>query len=1531
MKALSHQKNKIKSIACAILCVLLLCIASIGGYRAVFAAAPTIGIGFQGQLFNAGEPVDDSVSATFKFYDALAGGSQQGSTINQTVTVVNGYFAATFTESDLSGIDFNQSLWLEVTVEGNTLTPRSAANTVPFANKAFGAFSFSAAPTVGPAGSLYYNSVSSTLLVSNGSSWISVGSGSSATTTINGASGPAFSFATSSSGTDFSISTSTGTVTFNIPTASAVNRGLLSSADYLRIPSSASSTEWAAFFATPSTRITAGTGLSWSGNTLNATAATTTLLVGNGFLHTATSTDGIRAAYFTATSSTATSTFAGTVGIGTTTPGAKLDIWGNLRVGTSSIPALFVNTATSKVGIGTTTGTNTLTVAGTLSAEGMYGSFLRTSGDFAVGLELIGTGEKGGLYDLSTDSMIAVVNDGGQFFYGVDDVGTPSGGIVVDGPGGNVGIGTTIPTEQLTVAGNIALSPGANRTFGVAQSENSTNGFNLSLFAGDAGNTAEDPYNGGAVYIYGGSKTFAGTDGNVILGHTGSAARGNVGVGTTSPTSSFFIQGIGGTNPFAIASSTGASMLTLLQNGNVGIGTTTPISKLSIVGTAGSTSNIFTIASSSNSAYMVVTSAGNVGIGTTTPSSKIALAGGNFTHTALGNPTLKGTYNTTGNASGVFVSGKYAYVADTASGLHIIDISNPTAPILIGTYDTAGNAYNVFVSGKYAYVADDTAGLQIIDVSNPFAPFLVSTYNTTGNANGVYVSGKYAYVADSASGLQIIDISNPAAPSLTGTYNTSGSAFSVYTAGKYAYVGDFTAGLQIIDISNPVSPALIGTYNTPNFAGITYVSGKYAYVADTNTLQIIDISNPALLALAGSYTSASSVNGLYVSGKYAYLADAAAGLTIIDVSSSTAPILIGGYDTSGTADGVYVSGKYAYVADRASGLQIVDINGIETPALYAGNIEANVLNVTENIIAGGDIYAQGGLNIGMSGIFSRGTISAYVASSTQTNAVVANFMGGNVGIGSSTPTALFLIQGSSSAPTLTLMDVASSTGSSILRVTSNGRLGIGSSTPISTFSLVGTSGTNPFVIASSTGASMLTLNQLGNLGIGTTSARSALEVHSTDAVGLDPAIYLSNSTVSHGITGVAPDNVFAALRMNSVGHGGLQLVGLNESNNVGLEIIGIQGTSDPNDGQASLTISGKKLSGVNGSALGSLETVMQFLNNQTIMATFLGSGNLGIGQTAPALMLHVGSTAVTDATNLLRLQDADSTCDFNANASAPSCGSDETLKKNILSIDGNLDKVLALRPVSYNWNTDAEGVEAKIGFVAQEVGLVMPELVRDGTWIDGTTRKFLSTGGMIPYLVGAIKEQHLLIGDSTSSTAPMSEITLFIDNVQTEAPRTALSYIMQKVEGGMRPLTNFVSLRITAIRGYFDEIFSKKIHTEQICMKKSDGMEVCIDGDQLQNIISDSTDGTGSGDTGSGDAGGDDNATTSDDGSDDTIPVDTGDSGDVGDTDDIEGAPDESGSDDDVNEDAGEDPVPEPAPTPAPTESTPVPAPAPAE
>ncbi|MDT8411495.1 MAG: tail fiber domain-containing protein [Vicingaceae bacterium] len=109
--------------------------------------------------------------------------------------------------------------------------------------------------------------------------------------------------------------------------------------------------------------------------------------------------------------------------------------------------------------------------------------------------------------------------------------------------------------------------------------------------------------------------------------------------------------------------------------------------------------------------------------------------------------------------------------------------------------------------------------------------------------------------------------------------------------------------------------------------------------------------------------------------------------------------------------------------------------------------------------------------------------------------------------------------------------------------------------------------------------------------------------------------------------------------------------------------------------------------------------------------------------------------------------------------------SDRRLKKNISTIDGALSKVMRLRGVEYNFDTsnfpglNLDTKPTQIGFIAQEVENVFPDMVReanvsafDGAMDNSMERKqttyklkTLSYESIIPVLVEAIKEQQAII------------------------------------------------------------------------------------------------------------------------------------------------------------------------------------------
>jgi hypothetical protein len=324
-----------------------------------------------------------------------------------------------------------------------------------------------------------------------------------------------------------------------------------------------------------------------------------------------------------------------------------------------------------------------------------------------------------------------------------------------------------------------------------------------------------------------------------------------------------------------------------------------------------------------------------------------------------------GSFASLSYPNSIYVSGNYAFVADRDSrSLEIVDVSNPSVPVHKSKLAvlTGSVPSSVFVSGNYAYVAitvgqsgyqnTGVSGLEIVDISNPAAPLSIgSITDGTGGASipyplSVYVAGSYAYLASDLGEevLEVVNVSNPTAPVHAGKLSLSVAPVSVFVSGNYAYLTYFTqpGGLLIVDISNPAAPVQKGNIqdgygSVPilNDPGQVFVSGNYAYVANTGNsesayennsgLEIVDVTNPAAPVHKGALTK--SMNGLtvisnsvFVSGNYAYMGGSYG--TIIDVSNPAIPVLA---DSLGVGGLSFVSGNNAYYA-FAGGLKIFDVS-----------------------------------------------------------------------------------------------------------------------------------------------------------------------------------------------------------------------------------------------------------------------------------------------------------------------------------------------------------------------------------------------------------------------------------------------------------------------------------------------------------------------------------------------------------------------------------------------------------------------------
>jgi trimeric autotransporter adhesin len=130
---------------------------------------------------------------------------------------------------------------------------------------------------------------------------------------------------------------------------------------------------------------------------------------------------------------------------------------------------------------------------------------------------------------------------------------------------------------------------------------------------------------------------------------------------------------------------------------------------------------------------------------------------------------------------------------------------------------------------------------------------------------------------------------------------------------------------------------------------------------------------------------------------------------------------------------------------------------------------------------------------------------------------------------------------------------------------------------------------------------------------------------------------------------------------------------------------------------------------------------------------YINGGSLGIGTTAPTQALHVvGNIRVSAIGSGAYWGPVNRTFDGTFTTST----SDIRLKENVKTLNGGLDKVLQLRGVSFNWKSNPE-YGNQIGFIAQEVEKVIPELVFTNE-VDGY--KGVNYAEVAAVMVEAIKE-----------------------------------------------------------------------------------------------------------------------------------------------------------------------------------------------
>ena len=210
-------------------------------------------------------------------------------------------------------------------------------------------------------------------------------------------------------------------------------------------------------------------------------------------------------------------------------------------------------------------------------------------------------------------------------------------------------------------------------------------------------------------------------------------------------------------------------------------------------------------------------------------------------------------------------------VTCNGGGLHIIDLSNPTAPVYAGCFDDDGYTHD---AQCVIYSGPDTAyfGKEICFNSNENSVTIVNVddkNNPTMISRSVYANSAYTHQGwltedhkffisnDELDELNlgtntktfiwnVEDLDNPV---LIGTYEHSNKAIdhNLYVVGKYVYESNYTNGLRMMDISdiengNMIEVGYFDTYISNNSTIFDGTWSNYPFFPSGNII-VSDITN----------------------------------------------------------------------------------------------------------------------------------------------------------------------------------------------------------------------------------------------------------------------------------------------------------------------------------------------------------------------------------------------------------------------------------------------------------------------------------------------------------------------------------------------------------------------------------------------------------------------------------------------------------------------------------------------------------------
>lgn len=300
----------------------------------------------------------------------------------------------------------------------------------------------------------------------------------------------------------------------------------------------------------------------------------------------------------------------------------------------------------------------------------------------------------------------------------------------------------------------------------------------------------------------------------------------------------------------------------------------------------------------------------------------------------------------------------FAYVAGW-SGLHVIDVGDPTAPAQVGFIDGSYNDVKlVHRNGKRFAVLSGSSTTPIVDVSEPSAPAVVRIIEEYSHSVFVQetVDAARVYLANYESEIPIYDLEEPLAPVRLGAARVPGPEADVhdlYVFDTEIYANYTFGGFVAFDVADGLSsPRMLGSLPTSyshaswrgTAGGRTVLlhgdEGSTGTADGAAFMRVLDgdTASPTFMQELARYQSRPEVgiHNIEMQGELAFISYYQDGVRVVDLADPTRPTEVAHYNTWNDSTaygdpfegalGVRAVGEHVYVADDLRGLLVLHLD-----------------------------------------------------------------------------------------------------------------------------------------------------------------------------------------------------------------------------------------------------------------------------------------------------------------------------------------------------------------------------------------------------------------------------------------------------------------------------------------------------------------------------------------------------------------------------------------------------------------------------